>query len=47
MTRSLIVGVHDTGDSRNALVRATEWTPGPASQRAGFDLVRHTQVRAR
>ena len=28
MTRSLIVGVHDTGDSRNALVRATEWTRG-------------------
>ena len=47
MTRSLIVGVDDTGDSRNALVRAAEWARGPASPAAGFDLVRHTQVGAR
>ncbi len=66
MTRSLIVGVDDTDDSRNALARGAEWAGAAPSQstpqnqrsaevaalaqlteRAGFDLARHTQVRVR
>jgi nucleotide-binding universal stress UspA family protein len=45
MTRSLIVGVDDTDDSRNAVVRAAEWARG-----AGLKLVavhvRHIPVLA-
>jgi nucleotide-binding universal stress UspA family protein len=45
MTRSLIVGMDDTGDSRNALARAAEW-----ARAAGLRLVvihvRHIPVLA-
>ena len=30
MKRSLVVGVDDTDDSRNALARAAEWAREPA-----------------
>ena len=50
MKRFLVGGVDDTDDSRNALARAAKLAPAHAlmaqlTERAGFALVRHTQVR--
>ncbi len=45
MTRSLIVGVDDTDDSRNALARAAEWARG-ARLRLVVVHVRHIPVLA-